>query len=298
MSKAKNKILETIEALKSISDTERQTLLSSIGGLDKEYSKFLFKIDRLHKDKVIAEEILNATIRDLEKNREKLEQSYKELEQFSYIASHDLKSPLRTIGNFAQLLKRRYYNQIDTDANEFIDYIVSGVSQMNDVILHSLEFARVGRNEVSFIPTDLNKIIEMVLLHLQDEIETNQASILCENLPTIEGDKIALMQLFQNLISNAIKFKKSDRCPVIKITSQSLEDFWEIRVEDNGVGIEEAYREKIFQPFKRIDERNRPGSGIGLAICKKIVYLHRGDITFESEVGKGTTFIFTLKKDV
>jgi len=296
MSKAKNSILETINSLNSINETDREMLLKSMKLLDKEHAIFLFKIGRLHKDKLIAQDILNATISDLESKKEKLEQSYKELEQFSYIASHDLKSPLRTIGNFAQLLKRRYYDSLDSDANEFIDFIVSGVAQMNDVIIHSLEFAKVGRDDLEFEPTDLNKIVDIVLLHLQDEIETNQASIVFNNLPTIKAHKISLIQLFQNLISNAIKYKQLDAPPRIIITSESSENYWKINVKDNGIGIDEAYKEKIFQPFKRINELNRPGSGIGLAICKKIAYLHHGDITFESKIGQGSTFTITFKK--
>ena len=329
MTVSKTKMLKTILSLKTISDDEVNILMQAYKDLDREDVRTGFKLQRLQKDKNYAEEILNATIQDLEEKKQeleyanvllqkqkrelkeqsqiikqksleltqslqKLEFSYNELEQFSYIASHDLKSPLRTIGNFAQLLRRRYKDRLDEDANEFLDFIVTGVAQMNNVIQHSLEYALVGKKEITFEETDLNKTLEMVCFNLQKEIQERDVELLMTPLPSICADKIGLIHLFQNLISNAIKFCPEDRTPIVKITTKLEGPFWIIKIKDNGIGISEEYRSKIFKPFKRIGLDNVPGAGIGLAICRKIVRQHYGDITYTSELRKGTTFILSL----
>lgn len=311
-----------VDNLTSISKEERQLLLKTFKKMDKDRLRSDFKLKRIEKDKTITNNILQATIEDLAKNQEKLvalnnllseqkslveenskileenlhklEQSYKELEQFSYIASHDLKSPLRTISSFAQLLKRRYYNQIDQDANDFIEFIVSGIQQMNDVIHNSLEYAQVGNNNSVFESTDLNTVLNLVKLNLKEDIKRNEAIIsIPQHLPNIYANKTSILQLFQNLVSNAIKFRKED-APAIQITYKKVcDNFYEFRVADNGIGIDAAYSKRAFMPFKRIGH-SKPGQGIGLAICKKVIDNHKGTIHFESELHKGTTFIFSL----
>lgn len=330
MTSAKTAMLQAILSLQSVSEEEKKVLMAAYKDLEKAETRNGFKLQRLMKDKVFAEEILNATIRDLqvskqelekaneqlEKQKEelkeqaliieeksleliqslqKLEFSYNELEQFSYIASHDLKTPLRTIGNFARLLQRRYKNKLDKEADEFIEFIMSGVQQMNNVIQHSLEYALTGKKDLIHQDVSLNEVMKIVFRGIETEIKASHAELFMMNLPTVIGDKIALVNLFQNLLSNAIKFCPEKK-PHVEITTNTTAKYYEIRVKDNGIGIEEAYRNKIFRPFKRIGVGNVPGAGIGLAICKKIVHQHGGEINFESEVGVGTTFIVTFPR--
>lgn len=315
MSKYRQKYKETINQLTTVSNVEKQQLLSIFRKMDKEIARSEFMLMRIKKDKEIATNILNATIKDLEshkreiqsaneqlieqktiieENLKKLESSYNELEQFSYIASHDLKSPLRTISSFAQLLKRRYYNKLDEDANDFIAFIVTGIKQMNDVITNSLEYARVGQNEVEPELIDFQKLLKLVTLNLKDDIEKANAQVIFpDKLPCIEGNPTAILQLLQNLISNAIKFCKTT--PIIELSYENSENnMVTFYLKDNGVGIEPQYQEHIFLPFKRLSTQAKPGQGIGLAICKKIVDNHGGNIHFTSIPNEGTTFIFTL----
>lgn len=308
--------IEIVNNLKTVSDEEKKLLLKTFKEIEKKRSRSEFMVMRTHKDKEIATNILNATIKDLnkhkkeveainlqlseqksiiEENLQKLELSYKELEQFSYIASHDLKSPLRTISSFAQLLKRRYYNKLDQDANEFIEFIVSGVQQMNDVIRNSLEYAKVGKDDSVHNKTDLNTVLNLVQLNLKEEIEDNNCQIIIDtNLPVIMANKTSMLQLFQNLISNAIKFR-SEANPIITINFEKKDEtYWEFQLRDNGLGMDEIYQKRAFMPFKRLNIQSQPGEGIGLAICKKIVENHNGTIWFKSNNQIGTTFLFTL----
>lgn len=230
----------------------------------------------------------------LKKNLKALERSYKDLEQFSYIASHDLKSPLRTIASYAQLLKRRYKGQIDNTADEFIQFIVMGANHMNDIICDLLEYSKAGGRQTDFTPTNLNNTLEMVKFNLRQEIIENNAQVLHETMPEMLVNKSSMMQLFQNLIANAIKFRKLETNPVIDIRSYKEQNLWHFVVKDNGVGMDEVFQEKAFLPFQRLNNRDRPGTGMGLAICKKIVKMHNGDIWYDSLIGRGTTFHFTI----
>lgn len=311
---ALSKIMDLVDSLKSLSEKERRIL-------QKELERQDFRLRRIEKDKSIAINILNATISDLEQNQaitraanaklseqkkiienntalleenlRKLELSYKELQQFSYIVSHDLKSPLRTISSFAQILKEQYKNEWDDEANEYVDIIIAGTFQMDKVIRALLDYARVGRSSEYFADIDLNEVLDLVKLHLRKEIQDHDAQIICESLPTVFGNKTAFIQLFQNLTSNAIKFR-GDATPEIHISCTEKEGQWHFRFADNGIGIEEPYREKIFLPFQRLSEELAPGTGIGLAICKKVVKMHQGDIYVEAGNNGGTVFVFTL----
>jgi PAS domain S-box-containing protein len=226
----------------------------------------------------------------------RLEESNKELEQFAYIASHDLREPLRTITSFVQILQARYKDQLNEEANEFIEFTVQGTNRMNRLISDLLQYSRVGRQEPGFEQIDCNKIIENVLVNLRDNIQTNKAKITCDPLPTIIANELMLIQLFQNLISNAMKFHGPEP-PDIHITCVKKEDEWLFSVKDNGIGIDKKFSEKIFIIFQRLHAGTTfEGTGIGLAICKKIVERHGGKIWFDSEIGKGTTFYFTIKE--
>ena len=230
----------------------------------------------------------------LKENIKELERSYSELEQFSYIASHDLKSPLRTIASYAQLLQRRYKGQLDDTADEFIDFIVMGANHMNNIICDLLEYSRAGKRDSGFCRTDLNNTLEAVKFNLRNEIQEAQAIVQHSKLPQLVVHKSSMMQLFQNLVANAIKFRRQEHTPIIDISSKKEAQYWHFIIQDNGVGMDESYQQKAFLPFQRLNNRERPGTGMGLAICKKIVKMHNGDIWYQSNKDKGTTFHFTI----
>ncbi len=223
-----------------------------------------------------------------------LVRSNADLEQFAYVASHDLQEPLRMIASYTQLLARRYQDRLDADAKEFIQYAVDGVTRMQTLINDLLSYSRVGTKGKAFEPTDCNGVLQRALENLRLTIQETKAEIMNDPLPTVNGDMIQLTQVFQNLISNAIKFHGSNSPHVhIGVTQKSRD--WEFAVSDNGIGIPEEHRGRIFVIFQRLHHRHEyPGTGIGLAICKKIVERHGGRIWVESEPGKGSSFFFTL----
>lgn len=230
---------------------------------------------------------------------EELKHSNEELQQFAYVSSHDLQEPLRTIASFTQLLQRRYKGKLDCDADEFMDYIVDASKRMKDLINDLLEYSRVGSKGKEFEPTKLEEVLEDTLFNLKVSITECNAEITSDPLPEIMADKNQLILLFQNLIGNAIKFKKEDEHPTIHISARNDEKNGEyvFSVTDNGIGIDPQYAERIFVIFQRLHTRNEySGTGIGLAICKKIVERHGGKIWVESELGKGSTFYFTIPK--
>ena len=316
------KIWQKLEHIQNINCTDRESLLQDLKQLDKELTRRDFKLKRTLKDKSIMANVLNATISDLEKskrdteeaneellrqkklieaqsqdlkdNLERLELSYRELEQFSYIASHDLKSPLRTIASFAQLLQRRYAGKLDEEANEFLDFIVSGVFRMSDVIQGLLEYSKVGHESLPFEKVDLNEVLNIVKFNLKEEIEESNAQLVYGDLPNVQGNFTNLIQLFQNLIANSIKFRKPELSPTINITYKEAFPYFRIQLADNGLGMETAFQEKAFLPFQRLNNREKPGMGMGLAICKKIIQQHKGEIYYEPSPECGTSFILTL----
>jgi len=294
-----------------IDENDKRKLITTFTDLQKEVNRSTFKLDRTLRDKTISSNVLNATIKELEVqkqlveehsmqlqvNLKKLETSFYELEQFAYIASHDLKSPLRTISNFAQLLQNNYGSKMGDEADQFINFIVTGAQHMNEVISDLLEYSRVGNKNKDFTNVKIIDVIDLVKFNLAEYIKETNANITIDN-PTLElmGNRSSLLQLFQNLIGNGIKFCEG-KTPEIKISSQALKNAWEFRVTDNGVGMDESYQEKVFMPFQRLNNIERPGTGIGLAICKKSVKIHGGEIRYESKVGEGTTFIFTIPQE-
>ncbi len=223
-----------------------------------------------------------------------MERSNKDLEQFAHIASHDLQEPLRMVASYVQLLARRYQGQLDSDADEFIAYAMEGVIRMEQLINDLRNYYRLSTRGKTFEPIDCEAVLKRALANLQMAIEENHAVVTYDPLPTVRGDAEQLVQLFQNLIDNAIKFR-SDEPPEVHIGMESTDSVWLFSVQDNGIGIDPEYTERIFIIFQRLnDRREYPGTGAGLAICKKIVECHGGRIWVESEWGQGSTFYFTL----
>jgi len=223
-----------------------------------------------------------------------LERSNKELQQFAYVASHDLQEPLRMVSSFLQLLDRRYGAQLDKDAKDFIYYAVDGAKRMQSLILDLLEYSRVGTRGKSFEKIDLNEVMLQAKINLKIAIKENKANIICDRLPVVCGDDTQLIQVFQNLIGNAIKFH-GENSPEIYISSTRKNGTYEITVKDNGIGIDPKYTERIFLIFQRLHNReDYPGTGIGLAICKRIIERHGGSIGVESKIGEGSAFHFSI----
>ena len=223
-----------------------------------------------------------------------LERSNRELQQFAYVASHDLQEPLRMVASYLQLLERRYKGQLDTDADEFIGYAVDGASRMQTLLHDLLAYSRVGTHGKAFEPTDCQAILNQTLMNLKVAIEESSAQVTCDDLPTVIVDGTQLGQVFQNLIGNAIKFRRNKR-PEVHVGAVQRDGDWTFSVRDNGIGIDSKYAERIFLIFQRLHDREMySGTGVGLAICKKIMERHGGRIWMESEPGAGSTFYFTL----
>jgi len=223
-----------------------------------------------------------------------LQRSNTEFEQLAYVASHDMQEPLRKIASYLQLLSQRYQGQLDADADEFIGYAVDGAKRMQALINDLLAFSRVGTKAKPFAPTDCRLIVRTALADLQFAIEESSARVDVGDLPMVMGDATQLSQLFRNLISNAIKFHR-DEPPAVRVSAEPSGAFWRFAVSDNGIGIAAEYFERIFIIFQRLHGRGQyAGTGIGLAICKKIVERHGGQIEVQSTEGEGTTFAFTL----
>lgn len=223
-----------------------------------------------------------------------LERSNKELQQFAYVASHDLQEPLRMVSSFLTLLERRYGPQLDEDAKDFIHYSVDGAIRMQALINDLLEYSRVGTRGKSFTEIDLNEVMSQAKSNLKIAIKENKANIICDRLPLVYGDDTQLTQVFQNLIGNAIKFH-GENTPDIYISSERNNGAYKITVKDNGIGIDPQYKERIFLIFQRLHNREEyPGTGIGLAICKRIIERHGGAIWVESKIGEGSAFHFSL----
>ncbi|MFQ5916548.1 MAG: ATP-binding protein [Candidatus Binatia bacterium] len=223
-----------------------------------------------------------------------LERSNDELRQFAYVASHDLQEPLRMVASYTQLLAKRYKGKLDTDADEFIGFTLGGVTRMEQLIKDLLTYSRVGRGDKGPEPTDCSAILGQVLDNLRMVIEESGAAVTHDPLPPVMANATQLRQLFQNLISNALKFR-GDEPPLIHVSSKRNGKQWIFSVQDNGIGIEPQYAERIFTIFQQLhNQADYPGTGIGLAICKKIVERHGGRIWVKSEAGKGSTFYFTM----
>lgn len=224
-----------------------------------------------------------------------LERSNGELKKFAYVASHDLQEPLNQVANFVQLLEMRYNNELDEEGKEFINFAVEGVSLMQTLIDDVLLYSKVDLKGIEWELTDVEESLEQALANLKSRIAEAGALITHDPLPTLVADQTQLMQLFQNLIGNAIKFKQPSVAPRIHIRVQRQEDQWLFSVRDNGIGLDPQFADRIFVIFQRLHARDEyPGSGMGLAICKKILECHRGKIWVESQLGEGAEFFFTI----
>lgn len=244
----------------------------------------------------IIRDITDRKVHEKELTQANLElaRSNKELEEFAYIASHDLQEPLRSIAGACQLLKRRYSDKLDESGQEFIDFAVSGAKRMEALINDLLSYSRVSTKAKEPQLADLNTVLSTVTQNLRSSIGATGASITSDTLPSIAVDQWQITQLFQNIIANALKFRGKDP-PKIHVGALKDGGFWHFSIKDNGIGIDPKYFDRIFEVFKRLHSQDQyPGTGIGLASCKKIVERHGGRIWLESVVGAGTTFHFTI----
>jgi light-regulated signal transduction histidine kinase (bacteriophytochrome) len=240
--------------------------------------------ERKHSEALLQEKLLE------------LQRSNEDLQQFAYVCSHDLQEPLRVISNYSQLLARRYSDKLDQDANDFIEFTVDATRRMQELINDLLLYSRVDTKGKEFVRTACSEIVAIALANLRVSISESSAVVNCAELPVISADRSQLLQVFQNLIGNAIKFR-SENVPAVTVSAEDAGKNWLFSVNDNGLGFDMKYGERIFVIFQRLHTKEMyPGSGIGLAVCKKIIERHGGSIWAESEPGKGTKFSFTLPK--
>jgi PAS domain S-box-containing protein len=231
---------------------------------------------------------------ELKRTAEELARSNEELQQFAYVASHDLQEPLRMVASYTQLLARRYADRLDDEANEFIHYAVDGAHRMQGLINDLLAYSRVGTRAEEPHPVEMSEAFRGAVANLAVAIEETSARVTCGDLPAVTADPSQMVQLLQNLIGNALKFR-ADAAPEVRVDAQRSEGDWLFSVRDNGIGLDARYAERIFVIFQRLHARQEyPGSGIGLSICKKIVNRHGGRIWVESKCGEGATFYFTI----
>ena len=250
----------------------------------------------------IARMQAEAAVRDandeLERQAQELMRSNAELQQFAYVASHDLQEPLRMISSYTQLLKRRYGDRFDKEATEFMDYVVDGSVRMKQLIEDILAYSRVGTRGREFRTVQSEAALKKALVNLRASIEASGATVTQGTLPPVEADDVQLAQLFQNLIGNALKFTSATK-PQIHVDVVAMPQAWEFSVRDNGIGIDPQYFERIFMVFQRLHSKDEyTGTGIGLAICKKVIDRHGGRIRVESRPGEGSTFYFTLPRKI
>ncbi|MCK4568221.1 MAG: hypothetical protein KAU48_13025 [Candidatus Thorarchaeota archaeon] len=233
----------------------------------------------------------------VEEQTTELSRSNEALEQFAYVISHDLQEPLRMVVSYLQLIEVRYKDQLDDDANEFIDFAVDGAKRMREMIRDLLQFSRAGRQSLSEEKVDCNDVVVEVLANLQVSIQESEAFIDTEHLPSIMANRGGVAMVFQNLISNAIKFR-TEKPPKIVIKAVESVDVWQFSITDNGIGIPDQHQDKIFDVFQKLYPRKEyPGTGIGLSICKRVIESLGGSIGVESKLNEGSTFFFTIPKE-
>jgi light-regulated signal transduction histidine kinase (bacteriophytochrome) len=233
---------------------------------------------------------LEAAVR---RRTEQLARSNRDLESFASVVAHDLRSPLLTISGYCEILQEEFRGKLEPAANEYLSQIVAGVRRMSRLIEDLLNYSRVARSEVPLQPVDMDVVLAEAVANLEAAIRESKARVESERLPRVAGVRAQLLQLLQNLVGNALKFRR-DLPPVVRVQAVHQENCWQFSVEDNGIGIEPQHFDRIFLVFQRLHRQEYAGTGIGLAVCKKIVELHGGRIWLTSRPGQGTTFFFTL----
>ena len=278
----KNKIIRWVEN-KITPGLDEDGYLSRVDGVTQDITQ------RKQDEELIQKSQVKLAINNLE-----LEQKNKELEQFAYVASHDLQEPLRTTTSFVKLFKKQYFGKLDSKADKYLTYIVDASDRMRVLIKDLLDFSRIGHSK-EIESADCNLILQEVIADIDTAIKDSDATIKAGRLPVISGYPTEIKQLFQNLIINSLKFRKQNVRPRINITAKENNDYWKFAFNDNGIGIDPEHQERIFIIFQRLHTRTEyEGSGIGLSHCKKIVELHHGKIWVESTPGEGSTFYFTI----
>jgi signal transduction histidine kinase len=258
------------------------TLLETIGGLISPVLNA--RLARQRRDESLKEALGD------------LRRSNKELEQFACVASHDMQEPLRMVSSYTQLLARRYGDRLDQDAMEFIGFAVDGANRMQQLIRDLLVYSRVTTRGSPFVPVDLCEALGKAVANLQTAINESAAMVTNGDLPTLNADHAQMVQVFQNLIGNAIKFRKKDEPPRVHVSAERADGEWIISVKDNGIGIDPQYFDRVFVIFQQLHRKQEyPGTGIGLALCERIAKRHEGRIWVESSPGDGATFHFTIK---
>lgn len=266
-----------------------------VGDLARDVEAMRGRLVRLLDEAAAAREEIEASHAALEEQAEDLRRSNRDLEQFAYVASHDLQEPLRKVASFTQLLSTRYRGQLDERADQYIDFAVDGAKRMQRLINDLLGFSRVGRIGTEVTDVDLGAVLAGVVADLSETVEATGAEVVGEGLPTVRGEAPLLTQLLANLVGNALKFRHPDRAPVIRISADRVGEFWHLACRDNGIGIDTQYADRVFVIFQRLHPKDvYEGTGIGLALCKKIVEYHGGDIWVEPDVAEGTVIRWTL----
>src|SRR5579862_476172 len=261
-------------------------LANTFNQMSQELEQLQHEIKRTNTD--LEKKVLQRTM--------ELESKNKELEQFAYVASHDLQEPIRTTSGFVELLKKQYYGRLDENADKYIDYILQSSDRMKVLIKDLLDYSRIGRQKETML-VDCSVMLKEVLADMDRSIRESETLIVREELPILKAYPTELKLLFQNLIANSIKFRKPGRPPLIDISAVQKNNLWEFIIRDNGIGIDEKYHERIFVIFQRLHTRTEyEGSGIGLAHCKKIAELHDGKIWVDSVPGEGSVFHFTINE--
>jgi len=226
-----------------------------------------------------------------------LARSNAELEQFAYVASHDLQEPLRMVSSYMQLFEKRYRGLVDEQADKYIRYAVEGAKRMQSLIDGLLEYSRIGRQDEPAATVDTEAALAQALSNLRSALDETQAEVTHEELPAVTGHGGQIVQVFQNLVGNGLKFRRADRAPRVHVSAAPEEAGWRFAVRDNGIGIDPHYVDRIFVIFQRLHTRAEyPGTGIGLSICRKVIERHGGRIWVDSSPGQGATFLFTLPR--
>jgi light-regulated signal transduction histidine kinase (bacteriophytochrome) len=232
---------------------------------------------------------------DVERQAAELLRSNQDLEQFAYVASHDLQEPLRKVASFCQLLQRRYSGQLDERADQYISFAIDGAHRMQRLINDLLEFSRIGRAASRVAPVDLNQVVDVAVANSEYMLSKVSGTVAYRDLPTVLGHEQLLVVLFTNMVSNSMKFRRPEIAPHLEVSAVRDGDQWRVVCQDNGIGIDPAYADKVFVIFQRLHSREAyPGTGIGLAVSKRIVEYHGGRIWVDTDVASGTAICFSL----